>query len=98
MATGNSYFDMATGHKYVKNSDNSYTEYTRKGELFKTNVPNTQPHLSSSHYIVEIVKDSYLVYTQYKGNKLVSQALSSSVQHLGKWQCTGMLLPVKKPS
>lgn len=42
VATGESYFDFATGHRYIKNSDATYREYTKKGELFRVTTRNPE--------------------------------------------------------
>lgn len=97
-ATAKAYLDLATGHRYIKNADDTYTEFTRKGDVFKTNVPNTQPHLASSKYITQIEEDSFLVYTQYKNYKPVVKILPSSASHPEKWKCKKeVLVSMKNP-
>ena len=97
-ATQSAYFDMATGHKYFKNADGTYTEYTRKGELFRTNVPADQPHLSASAYVVPLTADSYLIYKNYVDNTPVTRVLSAFASHPAGWRCQDMLTVVKKVS
>lgn len=84
--SGDAYFDNATGHKYVKNQESTYTEFTRKGHLFKENVPATQPHLNSKRYMIKLQPNLYVVYKGYKTNREVFQVLPASVQHPEGWQ------------
>ena len=66
---GKGYFDAATGHKYIKNDDGSYAEYTRKGQYLKT-VPSDLPLLTTSRNIHPITEDSYILYeTTLDGKK-----------------------------
>ncbi|MFH2059506.1 MAG: hypothetical protein ABIJ59_11475 [Pseudomonadota bacterium] len=92
IVSGKTYLDLSTGHRYIKNSDNTYTEYTKKGLEFKIAVPNTQTHLSSNNDITQIHDDSYLVYTQYKDYKPASQVLLSTVRHPENWRCRDALV------
>ncbi len=96
IATGSTYFDMSTGHKYTKNSDNTYTEYTRTGKVFKTNVPNTQPHLSSSKYVTQIEEDSFVLYKSYNNYKPTLSALKMSDPHPTGSQSIQVLISAKQ--
>lgn len=91
IATENAYFDMSTGHRYIKNNDNTYTEYTKKGEVFKTDVPATQPHLCRSRYITAVKASDLLVYTTYKNNKSVYQVQTAAVPHPKSYRCSEIL-------
>lgn len=89
-----SYFDTATGHRYVKNSETTYAEYSQKGKLLRTDVPNTQPHLCTSHRIVEIHPDLYVVYEKKLADKTLQQVLPVSEKHPEDWCCKKVLMAV----
>ncbi|WP_022665054.1 hypothetical protein [Desulfospira joergensenii] len=96
MATKEAYFDIATGHKYIKNTDNTYMEYSRKGKLLRNDVPNTLPLLTRGRYIREIRGDAYLVYEKSGNPRKQQQILPASSRHPRGWQCKDMLVTVKK--
>ena len=87
MALGDAYFDMATGHRYIKNSNTTYAEYSQRGTLLRTDVPNTQPHLVKSRYITQMDQDSYLVYEKNLTQGIVQQILPASSKHPEGWRC-----------
>lgn len=86
-ATGKAYFDMATGHKYIQNSDNTYTEYSKKGKLLRNDVPNTQPLLTRGKYITELKADHYLVYEKNQNNIVAQQVLPATSKHPEGYKC-----------
>ena len=96
IATGKAYFDLSTGHKYIRNDDGRYTEYTPKGELFRPNVPNSQPHLARNKYVVEIMQDTYIVYEKTINNKVEQKILPASDRHLEGWRSKRLLMSAKK--
>jgi hypothetical protein len=87
MAMADAYFDVATGHRYIKNSSATYAEYFKKGKLLRTDVPNTQPHLVKSKYITELTNESYLVYEKNLTEGIVQQILPASNKHPEGWRC-----------
>ena len=87
IAMGDAYFDVATGHRYIKNSNTTYAEYSKKGKLLRTDVPNTQPHLAKSKYITELTNESYLVYEKKLTEGIVQQILPASNKHPEGWRC-----------
>jgi hypothetical protein len=91
MAMGEAYFDVATGHRYIKNSNTTYAEYSKRGKLLRTDVPNTQPHLAKSNYITELTHESYLVYEKYLNEGVVQQVLLASDKHPEGWRCEAIL-------
>ncbi len=91
MAMGEAYFDVATGHRYIKNSNTTYAEYSKRGKLLRTDVPNTQPHLAKSNYINELTHESYLVYEKYLSEGIVQQVLLASDKHPEGWRCEEIL-------
>ncbi|NOX33442.1 MAG: hypothetical protein GXP56_06855 [Deltaproteobacteria bacterium] len=95
IATKAAYFDIATGHKYIKNSDNTYAEYSRKGKLLRRGVPNNLPLLISGRYIREMVSGSYLVYEKMEQNKIERQILPMSSKHPKSWRCKEILMSFK---
>lgn len=87
MVTGGAYFDMATGHRYIKNTNTTYAEYSQRGVLLRIDVPNTQPHLVKSRYITQIDHDSYLVYEKNLTRGTAQQILPASSKHPEGWRC-----------
>ena len=61
IASSDMYVDLATMHRYVKNQNGTYSEYTRKGKFVKT-VPADLPLLSSRDHVVPVTDDCYLLY------------------------------------
>ena len=59
------FLDFRTKHLYVKNSDGSFDEFTRKGAFFK-NVPADHPLLLTGKSVYPVSEDSYLLYTRKK--------------------------------
>jgi hypothetical protein len=88
---GEAYFDVATGHRYIKNSDTTYAEFSKKGKLLRTNVPNTQPHLVNSKYITELTHESYLVYEKNSAEGITQQILPATTRHPEGWRCKEIL-------
>ncbi len=97
IATGEAYFDMATGHQYIKNSETTYAEYSQRGKLLRTDVPNTQPHLAKSKYITKMNHQSYLVYEKNLTGGITQQILPASNKHPDGWRCKQIVSGVKKP-
>ncbi len=97
VAKGEAYFDMATGHRYVKYSETTYAEYSKDGKLLRTDVPNTQPHLNKSKYITEMHNRSYLVYEKNLPEGIAQQILPASYDHPEGWKCKQIMSGVKKP-
>ncbi|MCP4721890.1 MAG: hypothetical protein GY860_20710 [Desulfobacteraceae bacterium] len=91
IATGEAYFDVATGHRYIKNSETTYAEYSQKGKLLRTDVPNTQPHLSTSKYITKIDRGYYMVYEKKQNQMIVQQILPVANGHPKGWRCKQLL-------
>lgn len=91
-ATGLIYYDVATGHKYIKNADQSYREYSRRGILLRESVPNSLPLLTSNKYIREVGEDNYFLYQK---NGYLSDEIT--VLPIGKhppagWTCLKLLV------
>ena len=55
------YVDLATMHRYVKNSDGTYSEYNRKGEFFQIVSPEL-PLLTTRPHVMPIKGNCYLLY------------------------------------
>ena len=62
-ASAEGYVDLVTMHRYIKNSDGTYDEYTRGGEYFKT-VSADLPLLLERSHVVPITKNCYLLYVK----------------------------------
>lgn len=95
VATHDAYFDVATGYKYIKNSDHTYAEYSKKGKLLRQNVPNDLPLLVSGKYIREMILGTFFIYEKRGENAVEQQILSASDQHPKGWRCEGMLVSSK---
>ncbi|WP_022666442.1 hypothetical protein [Desulfospira joergensenii] len=59
------YLDFRTKHLYVKKTDGSFDEFTRKGAFFK-NVPADHPLLLTGKSVYPVSEDSYLLYSKKK--------------------------------
>lgn len=85
IATGESYFDAATGHRYIKNPDATYREYTKKGELFRVSVSPDLPLLTTNKYLTEIGRDCFVVYEKLDHRIIKKQILPASIKHPKGW-------------
>lgn len=95
-AQANAYFDIATGHKYIKNPNATYSEYSKRGKLLRSDVPNTMPLLVSGKYIREMKQEHYLVYEKQLYNEVSQKVLPASSRHPEGWQCKQIVSPVQK--
>jgi hypothetical protein len=91
--TGNFYFDIATGHKYIKNpGTNTYREYSQKGKLLRDEVPNNLPLLATNKYIREMKRDHYLLYQKVNYQRKELMVLSPDQNHPNGWVCKKLLI------
>lgn len=91
--TGNFYFDIATGHKYIKNPGaNTYREYSQKGKLLRDEVPNNLPLLATNKYIREMKRDHYLLYQKVNYQRKELMVLSPDQNHPNGWVCKKLLI------
>lgn len=91
--TGHFYYDIATGHKYIKNpGTNTYREFSQRGKLLRHDVPNTLPLLVSNKYIREMKRDHYLLYEKVKYQKKELLVLSPEDNHPNGWVCKKLLV------
>ncbi len=95
VVTHDAYFDVATGHKYVTNQDNTYTEFSKKGKMLRKDVPNNRPLLVSGKYIRPMDPGCYLVYEKGGGNRMERKILLSSRDHPKDWRCRKLLFSLK---
>ncbi len=95
-ATAKVYFDTATGHKYIKNQDATYAEYSKKGKLLRASLPNTMPLLVSGKYVLEVTGEHYLVYEKTQNNDVAQKILPAANGHPQGWQCKQMVSTVHK--
>lgn len=86
IAHHDAYFDSATGHKYIKNSNSTYREYSKKGKLLNDSVPNTRPLLSNGKYIQPIEKNCYILYETTAANGSKQLVLPADSQHPEGWR------------
>lgn len=86
------YYDVATGHQYIRNQDETFSEYSRKGRLLKSSVPNTLPLLVRGKHIRPIDENSYIMYRCYKSNDFSTMVLPASQTHpMNGWRCFKLL-------
>ncbi len=95
-AKADTYFDIATGHKYIKNTDNTYSEYSKRGKLLRSDVPNTLPLRVSGKYIHEVTPNHYLVYEKQSYNDLAQKILPGTSLHPDGWQCKKLMSQVQE--
>lgn len=85
-ATGNFYYDIATGHKYIKNpGTNTYREFSQKGKLLRDALPSSLSLLASNKYIREVKHDCYLLYQKINYQKEEFMVLSPDQKHPNGW-------------
>lgn len=85
MATGQSYLDVATGHKYIRNDDATYSEYTKRGELFRTSVSPHLPLLTTNKHIRQLDQHCYLLYEKKSDDTTQALVLPSDHKHPAGW-------------
>ena len=80
--TGNFYYDIATGHKYIKNpGTNTYREYSQRGKLLNDEISNDVPLLVTNKYIREMKRDHYLLYQKVNYQREELMVLSPDQNH-----------------
>lgn len=93
--TGNFYYDIATGHKYIKNpGTDTYREYSKRGRLLRSNVPNSLPLLVANKYIREMKQDHYFLYQKENYQKKELMVLSPDQNHPNGWVCKKLLIAI----
>jgi len=91
--TGNFYYDIATGHKYIKNpGTTTYREYSQKGKLLKDEILNNLPLLANNKYIREMKQDHYLLYQKVNYQRKEFMVLSPEQKHPNGWTCKKLLI------
>lgn len=91
----NARIDVATGHKYVPNPDGTFTEYSKKGELLRNNVPSDLPLLSSADNIKNVAPDTWILYEKAVGSTIKREIRQASDGHPAGWRCKGVLRHAK---
>lgn len=94
-ATGEAYIDVATGHKYTKNSDKTYKEFSKKGVLLRKSVPNSLPLLTTNKYIRKISRDCYMRYEKNNNGIKESVLLTLNQAHPEGWLFKEVLIPIE---
>lgn len=93
--TGKFYYDIATGHKYIKNpGTDTYREFSQKGKLLRDEVPNDLPLLVTNKYIRELKRDHYLLYQKVHYQKKELMILSPEQEHPNGWTCKKLLVTI----
>ncbi|MEA2060864.1 MAG: hypothetical protein U9P10_10240 [Thermodesulfobacteriota bacterium] len=76
----------------MRNADNTYSEFTRKGEFFKKISPD-QPHLTQNRYVMPVPENCYLCYSKNKYlENTASMVLKSSQSHPEGWYLENVLV------
>lgn len=70
------YVDLATMHRYIKNTDGTYSEYNRKGEFFQIVSPDL-PLLTTRPHVIPITGNCYLLYVK---KQMSPQTLSMTLK------------------
>ena len=81
----NAYFDMATGHKYVKLDSTTYAEFSKKGEFLK-NVPSNLLLLINSSNIYPIPDKSYILYERAAVGTSDHKLIPNEMDHPKGWK------------
>lgn len=95
IAEGRVYFDIATSHRYIKNSDGTYTEYSKKGVLLNSDVPNTSRLLTSGKYIMDVSAKDYILYEKMDNGMKVQRLLEATSRHPDGWYCKELYASVQ---
>ena len=91
--TGTFYYDIATGHKYIKNpGTNTYREYSQRGKLLNDEISNNLPLLAANKYIREMKRDHYLLYQKVNYQRKELMVLSPEQNHPNGWVCKKLLI------
>ncbi len=85
------YFDSATGHQYVKNLDNTYTEYSKRGYVLRTDVPADQHNLLYGKWTHAVGKGNYLVYEKTANGEIMTMTLPANNEPRVGWNCKQLL-------
>ncbi|MFO7910976.1 MAG: hypothetical protein R6V15_02325 [Desulfotignum sp.] len=90
------YIDLATMHRYVKNPDDTYTEYNRRGSFFKIVSPEL-PLLTTRPHVVPIKGNCYLLYVnkQMAGQALPMTLKTANESHPEGWFLEKALVDLK---
>ncbi len=96
LATASGYFDIKTGHKYIQNSNGSYTEFSRTGKLLRQDVPNTMPLLVSKKFVHPIEVSHLMVYKKRVSGTVQHLVLPASQPHPENWRCRAMVISGKQ--
>lgn len=93
--TGNFYYDVATGHKYIKNPGaETYKEYSKRGKLLRDSVPNNLPLLAKNKNIREMKQNHYLLYQKGNYQEKETMVLSPEQNHPNGWVCKKLLIAI----
>ncbi len=84
-AFGIAYYDSRTGHKYLKNSNNTYSEFAKKGKLIRADVRNNLPLLTSGKSILDLNNHDYILYEKKVEGQLIQQVLNAMADHPKDW-------------
>lgn len=82
---GEACFNVATGHKYIKNPDTTYREFSKKGVLLRDSVPNDLPLITTNKYIRETSMSYYLLYRRNNNGQKESLLLTLNHAHPEGW-------------
>jgi len=97
-AAADGYIDLVTMHRYIKNSEGLYDEYTRKGAFFKT-VSADLPLLQRDH-VVPVQNNCYFLYVKKRlsGEDQTMVLKSAPESHPDGWLLEKALVDVRHTS
>lgn len=90
LAREDAYFDTVTGHRYIKQNDQTYAEYTRKGEFLKT-VASDMPLLLDRRHVIPVSGNNFILYEKYVGGKTAYLSLPGHETHPEGWKACKIL-------
>ncbi len=94
-AFGMAYYDSRTGHKYLKNSNNTYSEFAKKGKLLRTDVRNNLPLLTSGKTIFDLNTNDFILYEKKVDGQLIQQILNAMADHPKNWYPKQIFISVR---
>lgn len=86
------YIDTRTGYRYIKNGQDSYAEYSKRGQYIRE-VPNDLPLLTRSLRVMPIDgRSCYILYEKYRDGKKVYMSLPADEEHpKNGWEAENVL-------
>ena len=87
-------FDSRTGHRYIKKSKNSYSEFSKKGKYLKT-VRADLPLLVKGRHIHPITERTFILYKKEGAGKNEYTVLPGTARHPNGCKSLKMLVAIE---